>query len=87
MSEEGLLTTPNHLIHIGCPIPFDTDAFLPQLHTLMDAAYAGKNDQIRQMVEAVVPTYHPAGAHGSEAKPEAYKEQMKQVEKQEAIKV
>ena len=26
MSEEGLKTTPNHLIHIGSPIPFDTDA-------------------------------------------------------------
>ena len=87
MSEEGLLTTPNHLIHIGCPIPFDTDAFLPQLHTLMDAAYAGKNDRIRQMVEQVVPTYHPAGAHGSEEKPQAYEEQMKQVEKQEAVQV
>ena len=82
MSEEGLLTTPNHLIHIGCPIPFDTDAFLPQLHTLMDAAYAGKNDEIRQLVEGVVPTYHPAGTHGSEAKPEAYEEQMKQVNAQ-----
>ena len=87
MSEEGLLTTPNHLIHIGCPIPFDTDAFLPQLHTLMDAAYAGKNDEIRQLVEAVVPTYHPAGAHGSEEKPQAYEEQMKQVEQQEAVQV
>ena len=87
MSEEGLLTTPNHLIHIGCPIPFDTDAFLPQLHTLMDAAYAGKNDEIRQLVEAVVPTSHPAGAHGSEEKPQAYEEQMKQVEQQEAVQV
>ena len=78
---------PNHLIHIGCPIPFDTDTFLRQLHTLMDAAYAGQNDKIRQMVEEAVPTYHPAGEHGSEEKPQAYEEQIKQVENQEAVQV
>jgi FlaA1/EpsC-like NDP-sugar epimerase len=27
MSEEGMRTTPNHLIHIGSPIPFETDKF------------------------------------------------------------
>lgn len=27
MSEEGLRTTPNQLIHIGSPIRFDTDVF------------------------------------------------------------
>ena len=31
MSEEGLRTTPNQLIHIGSPIRFDTDVFLRQL--------------------------------------------------------
>ena len=87
MSEEGLLTTPNHLIHIGCPIPFDTDAFLPKLNTLMDAAYAGKNSLIRQMVAEVVPTYHPAGSHGSTEKTQAYKEQMQQIEQKETIQV
>lgn len=39
MSEEGMRTTPNHLIHIGSPIPFDTDEFLHQLQMLMTAAY------------------------------------------------
>ena len=87
MSEEGLLTTPNQLIHIGCPIPFDTDAFLPKLHTLMDAAYAGKNSEIRQMVEDVVPTYHPAGSHGSTKKTQAYQEQMQQIQQQETLRV
>ena len=60
MSEEGLRTTPNHLIHIGNPIPFDTDAFLAQLQMLMDAAYAGNEKGIRALVERVVTTYHPA---------------------------
>ena len=60
MSEEGLRTTPNHLIHIGRPIPFDIDEFLKQLDVLMDAAYAGKDEEIRDLVSQVVTTYHPA---------------------------
>lgn len=77
MSEEGMRTTPNHLIHIGSPIPFDTDEFLHQLQKLMTAAYDGQEDAIRDLVEEVVPTYHPAGEHGSEEKGEAYTQQMK----------
>ena len=60
MSEEGMKTTPNRLIHIGCPISFDTDSFLQQLPVLMDAAYDGQEDQIRELVSQVVPTYRPA---------------------------
>ena len=60
MSEEGLRTTPNHLIHIGSPLDFDTDLFLKQLNELMDAAYDNDEEGIRDMVEKVVPTYHPA---------------------------
>ncbi len=76
MSEEGLKTTPNHLIHIGCPIPFDTDEFLQQLEMLMTAAYDGCEDKIRDLVADVVPTYHPAGEHGSEDKGEVYERQL-----------
>ena len=61
MSEEGMKTTPNHLIHIGHPIPFDTDEFLSQLQVLMTAAYEGQEDRIRELVAEVVTTYHPAG--------------------------
>lgn len=39
MAEEGLKKTKNELIHIGCPIPFDTEEFLHQLTVLMKAAY------------------------------------------------
>jgi FlaA1/EpsC-like NDP-sugar epimerase len=60
MSEEGLLTTPNKLIHIGCPIPFDEERFLHQLKALMDAAYEN-DDAIRDAVAAMVPTYKPTG--------------------------
>ncbi len=60
MAEEGLKRTDNELIHIGCPIPFDTDQFLAQLDDLMLAAYNNKKD-IRDRVAAVVSTYHPAG--------------------------
>ena len=58
MAEEGLKTTDNKLIHIGCPIPFDTDQFLEGLGELIDVAY--RNDSgIRTYVERLVPTYHP----------------------------
>ena len=40
MAEEGLKRTENDLIHIGCPIPFDTDEFLGELDDLMEAAYS-----------------------------------------------
>lgn len=76
MSEEGLRTTPNKLIHIGCPVPFDVDVFLLQLQQLMNEAYDGREDTIRNLVAEVVPTYHPAGEHGSEDKGAAYEKQL-----------
>ena len=58
MAEEGLKTTDNKLIHIGCPIPFDSDSFLRDLGELIEVAY--RNDEsIRKDVERLVPTYHP----------------------------
>ena len=58
MDEEGLKKTPNSLIHIGCPIPFDTDKFLIDLEDLMHAAY--ENDEnIVSLVAKIVTTYHP----------------------------
>lgn len=59
MAEEGLEKTENDLIHIGCPIPFDIEEFLGQLDRLMETAYENKDD-IRELVEKVVTTYHPA---------------------------
>lgn len=59
MAEEGLKSTDNEKIHIGCPIAFDTDEFLKHLEELMKAAYANK-ENIREKVEEMVSTYHPA---------------------------
>ena len=59
MSEEGLKKTDNDMIHIGCPIPFDEDAFMVQLENLMQYAYSNRSD-IRKYVEEMVSTYHPA---------------------------
>ena len=59
MAEEGLMKTENELIHIGKPIPFDTDEFLEQLNELMLTAYMNSKD-IRSQVEKMVSTYHPA---------------------------
>lgn len=58
MAEEGLKRTPNKLIHIGNPIPFDTAEFRAQLEELMTAAY-DNDDDIRIIVEKMVPTYIP----------------------------
>jgi FlaA1/EpsC-like NDP-sugar epimerase len=70
MAEEGMQKTPNELIHIGNPIPFDTDAFMVDLRRLMEAAY--ENDEaIRDAVAAMVPTYRPT-AIGEERKDAAY---------------
>ena len=83
MSEEGMRTTPNHLIHIGSPIPFETDEFLDQLQTLMTMAYDGEDEKIQSRVLDVVGTYHPAGEHGSEYKGTAYAKQMELVVQKE----
>lgn len=81
MSEEGMRTTPNHLIHIGKPIPFDTDLFLQQLQMLMEAAYDERQEDIRTLVAQVVPTYHPA------CKPCAEKENQERVPEKVAVSV
>lgn len=59
MAEEGLKKTKNDLIHIGCPIPFDVEEFLEELEGLLVAAYKNKDD-IKDRVQKVVTTYHPA---------------------------
>ena len=59
MAEEGMRKTPNDLIHIGNPLEFDYDLFIHQLIDLMIAAYDNRED-IRELVEKVVTTYHPA---------------------------
>ena len=56
MAEEGLKKTDNDLIHIGCPIPFDTNEFLKELNGLMISAYSNKRD-IRDRVAKIVKTY------------------------------
>ena len=65
MAEEGMRKTDNDLIHIGAPIPFETDAFLRDLLVLMKAAYA--NDEgIRTLIKEIVKTYHPAQPNKAE---------------------
>ena len=59
MAEEGMQTTANKLIHIGNPIPFDTDEFLGSMNELMNAAY-NNTDDIKDRVQMLVTTYHPA---------------------------
>ena len=56
MAEEGLKTTANKLIFIGCPIPFDSDEFLKELQKLMIVAY-GNDEDIKKKVSEIVTTY------------------------------
>lgn len=58
MAEEGMQKTENKMIHIGVPIPMDTESFFRQLEGLMDAAYKNEKD-IRERVQEIVPTYSP----------------------------
>lgn len=62
MAEEGMKRTKNDLIHIGQPIPFDTTEFLHQLEKLAEASYEN-SENIVEMVEEIVTTFHPVGAH------------------------
>ena len=73
MAEEGLKKTENEKIHIGCPIPFNTNEFLAQLDNLMEAAYSNRKD-IRDLVAALVSTYHQEGVEVVST--ETYKELM-----------
>lgn len=61
MAEEGMKKTDNELIHIGKPIPFDIEEFLKQLEELAKASYEN-SDHIVELVERIVPTFHPVGA-------------------------
>ncbi len=60
MAEEGMKPTDNEKIHSGKPIPFPVETFLHQLEALARASYENSED-IVQMVEQVVPTFHPVG--------------------------
>lgn len=60
MAEEGLKKTDNELIHIGKPIPFDTEQFLRDLEELAKASYENSGDIVK-LVERIVPTFHPVG--------------------------
>ena len=74
MAEEGLKKTDNELIHIGCPIPFETEIFLGRLANLMNTAYANREDIIREMVEELVSTYHPEKASKEGIKDAVYRQ-------------
>ena len=77
MEEEGLTKTPNELIHIGKPIVFDEDKFLKQLVELANASYCN-SENISDMVEEIVVTYHPL-KNGQVERGEAYQNLVNQM--------
>lgn len=56
MAEEGLKSTQNKLIHIGCPIEMDDDWFKKKLIQL-DEASSQESEEIKKIVAEIVPTY------------------------------
>lgn len=60
MSEEGLQSTENELIHIGKPIEFDEEEFRQQLEEL-DQMSKTDDAKIKEKVMEIVPTYHMRG--------------------------
>ena len=76
METEGLRTTPNKLISICNPTDFDADKLFNNIEKLMHICYENP-EKVKEFVESIVPTYHPAGENGTEEKPKAYQEQLK----------
>lgn len=76
METEGLSTTPNKLINICHPIDFDTDKLFNNVEELMHICYE-KPEMVKECVERIVTTYHPAGENGTTEKTKAYEEQLK----------
>lgn len=58
MGEEGLRKTENTSVFIGKPIEFDDQLFFEQLRELKTLVYQ-ENDNIKQKVHEIVPTYQP----------------------------
>lgn len=58
MAEEGMQDTANKLIHIGKPIQMDEERFMQQLNELKDYVVQ-EPDDIRRVVQEIVPTYTP----------------------------
>lgn len=64
MDEEGLQDTDNKLIHIGKPIELDESQFFVLLKKLEEASKGECND-IRPLIQELVPTYHYKDRSGS----------------------
>ena len=56
MDEEGMTDTPNNLIHIGHPIDVDENKLYYALRVMEEAA-ANETDDMRLIMESIVPTY------------------------------
>ena len=79
MAEEGLKKTDNELIHIGKPIPFNLNVFLRQLEGLAKASYENSG-VIVEMVEKIVPTFHPTAKKSAPAS-ETSREEKETIER------
>ena len=66
MEEEGLQDTANSKIHIGKPIEFDEETFFAELELMKEESKEEASDEeIRQWVKKLVPTYQMRDTHGN----------------------
>ncbi len=75
MSEEGMKDTANNKIHIGKPIELNDQEFFAGLKRLKEAAYA-EDQNIREIVKDIVPTYRKNSEVNKEALEEHTLEEM-----------
>ena len=73
MAEEGLIKTPNDLIHIGKPVEFNEDKLFEALSMIMLVAYEN-SEAVKLLMEMMVKTYNPSEKLSMEQKAEYDKE-------------
>ncbi|MEG0962452.1 MAG: nucleoside-diphosphate sugar epimerase/dehydratase [Lachnospiraceae bacterium] len=79
-AEEGLEKTQNQLIFIGKPLDFDREQFFKDIELLKQACYDNA-DNIKEIVEQIVPSYH--GEHVTEEEKKSSCNHMEIVRKNE----
>ena len=80
----GFIFRATQSVELFCAY-FETDVFLEQMQSLMEAAYTN-DEHIREKVAEIVTTYHPAGKNGSEEKGEVYERLLDQSAKTQELR-
>ena len=61
---------------VGTDVPVDCYKDFGEVTCYRNTLAEDAPEKVKEFVESIVPTYHPAGEHGTEEKPKAYQEQL-----------